>query len=260
MLQAQHITVTVGKKKLIQDIHLELQPGNIYMLLGPNGSGKSTLIRALTGMMEPTSGNTFYNNKPLSDWEEVVLARRRAILSQGVEMNFPLRVWEVIQMGRYPHLGTAAARNDRDILAEVIKLFELEDFLDRNYLTLSGGEKQRVQFARVMAQIWDVPANEPRYLFMDEPLTFLDINHQLDMLRLLRNIVDERTVCLVSMHDLNLALHYGDGFLLLQKGKLVASGDADTVLSVAHLQAVFGINARRIPTGKEGEVILHFEG
>lgn len=259
MLQAQNITVTVGKKNLIQDINLSIQPGNIYMLLGPNGSGKSTLIRALTGMMEPSTGDTYYNDKSLADWDEMALARRRAILSQGVDMSFPLRVWEVIQMGRYPHTGTTAARNNGAILAEVIRLFELETFLDRNYLTLSGGEKQRVQFARVMAQIWDVPADEPRYLFMDEPLTFLDINHQLDMLRLLRQIVDDRTVCLVSMHDLNLALHYGDGFLLLQQGKLVATGDADTVLSIAYLQQVFGISARRIPTGKSGEVILHFE-
>lgn len=259
MLQIHHLTVNVGKKSLIRDIDLELAPSKIYMLLGPNGSGKSTLIKAATGMMAYSDGDVHYNDKPLAQWREVELARCRAVLSQGVEMNFPLKVWEVVRMGRFPHIGTSAAQSDASILAEVIKLFELETLLERNYLTLSGGERQRVQFARVMAQLWDVPADQPRYLFMDEPLTFLDINHQLDILHLLRQIVDKRTVCLVSMHDLNLALHHGDQFILLQSGKLVAHGDADTVLSNAHLQQVFGISARRIPVDGTGDVVLHFE-
>ncbi len=147
-------------------------------------------------------------------------------------------------MGRYPHFAVNPGRSDRRICREVIELLGLGDFLHRNYLTLSGGEKQRVQFARVLSQIWESPAAGNRILLLDEPISSLDLKYQFDFIDQVKQFIDAKTLVIAILHDLNLALNYADEVLLLQKAGLFAAGAPAAVLSEENIYGVFGL-----PTG-----------
>src|SRR5262249_3474338 len=147
-------------------------------------------------------------------------ATYRAVLSQQIEISFPLSVDEVVLMGRYPHFTIQPSKKDLSICDEVIEMLNVAALRNRNFLTLSGGEKQRVQFARVLAQIWERPASGCRILLLDEPISSLDLKYQFDFLHRVRQILDEHTIVIAILHDLNLALNYADEVLLLSKGKL----------------------------------------
>src|ERR1700749_1096640 len=154
MLRAENISVNVGAKSLLENVSVRFEPGILNLIIGPNGAGKSTLIKLLSGQMQPVSGKVFYGNKPLKGYTVVELARIRAVLSQNIELSFPLNVWEVVMMGRYPHFIGKPEVKDIDACTAAMAFFNIGDFSRRDYTTLSGGEKQRVQFARILSQIW----------------------------------------------------------------------------------------------------------
>src|SRR5205085_12265846 len=131
-------------------------PGQMHLIVGPNGAGKSTLVKLLARLLRPQSGVIEYDGEDASNAKELDLARRRAVLSQAVEVAFPLDVREVVMMGRYPHFGGRPGPVDLQIVDEMIEVFDLREFENRNYQTLSGGERQRVNFARVLGQLWQV--------------------------------------------------------------------------------------------------------
>src|SRR5689334_24680818 len=171
MLTASNTTFRVGNKPLISGVSISFARGKLHLLIGPNGAGKSTLVKVLARLLRPQTGTVEYDGVDVSSTTEAELARRRAVLSQAVEVAFPLSVREVVMMGRYPHFGGRPGPTDEQIVDEVIALFEVGEFVDRDYLTLSGGERQRVNFARVLAQLWPNPhveLNGSRYLFLDE--------------------------------------------------------------------------------------------
>jgi len=230
MLQASNVTFSIGQKALISDISLAFEPGKLHLIIGPNGAGKSTLIKILARLLRPQSGNVSYEGVDAKDASEVDLAKRRAVLSQAVEIAFPLSVREVVMMGRYPHFGGRPGPADEQIVDELMQFFDVTEFKDRDYQTLSGGERQRVNFARVLAQLWRLtpsPLNDTRcrFLFLDEPLTFLDIRHQIDFMKKVRNFTDASDVVTVGVvHDLNLAARFAGQVVLLNEGRVVAKG------------------------------------
>jgi iron complex transport system ATP-binding protein len=173
---------------LNQRIFLELRC-KLHLLIGPNGAGKSTLIKVLARLLRPQNGKVEYDGADVQHASEAILAKQRAVLSQAVEVAFPLSVREVVMMGRYPHFGGHPGPNDEKIVDEVMAHFDVTEFSERNYQTLSGGERQRVNFARVLAQLWRDDNSTGRYLFLDEPLTFLDIRHQIDFMKKVRACV-----------------------------------------------------------------------
>jgi iron complex transport system ATP-binding protein len=241
MLRTENISYSIGKKKILDDISAVFQPGEFNMILGPNGSGKSTLLKIFSGEINGYEGSVFYNNNNISDLRKEELAKFRAVMSQQPELGFPLMVDEVVMMGRYPHFTFNPGKKDETICNEVIEQMNLTSFMDRNYLTLSGGEKQRVQYARVLAQIWDRPASGLRYLFLDEPLTSLDINYQQEFLRIASEFKKEDTVLVAVMHDINLATQYGDRLFFMKEGKLLAHGRPSEILSESLLEKLFNI-------------------
>ncbi len=258
MLTATNITYRVGQKDLISDISVSFGPGKLHLIIGPNGAGKSTLIKVLARLLRPQMGNVEYDGADVHNTSEAELAKRRAVLSQAIEVAFPLSVREVVMMGRYPHFGGRPSAIDERIVDAVMTHFDVTEFVDRNYQTLSGGEMQRVNFARVLAQLWrddstqrgdasiDQPTNgsrsAARYLFLDEPLTFLDIKHQIDFLKKVRAFSDSPDVVTVGVvHDLNLAVRFADHIVLLDKGKVVAEGAPMDVLTAERIRAVFSV-------------------
>lgn len=236
-----------GHKWLLQHITYKFLPGNYYMICGPNGAGKSTLMKLLSLLLVPDEGKILYNDVEADYRKKEEYATYRAVLSQQVEISFPMEVDEVIMMGRYPHFKIRPSQIDFEIVNEVIEMQDLQLFRKRNFLTLSGGEKQRVQFARVLAQIWTMPPDGSRILLLDEPVSSLDIKYQFDFLKHVQQFLNDRTIIIAVLHDLNLALNFADEILLLNNGKLFAHGKPEQVLSPGNLSEVFHLNFRLHP-------------
>jgi iron complex transport system ATP-binding protein len=271
MLEAKNITFRVGNKALISEFSASFAPGELHLIIGPNGAGKSTIIKILARLLRPPTGEIEYEGVDISQVSESDLAKRRAVLSQAIEIAFPLTVREVVMMGRYPHFGGRPGQVDELIVDELMEFFEVTEFSDRNYQTLSGGERQRVNFARVLAQLWRAnldSSHEPgappalascRYLFLDEPLTFLDIRHQIEFRKKVREFARARDVVTIGVvHDLNLAARFSDRIVLLNHGRVVANGTPAEVLTTDRIIEVFGIKPTFMPVEKSG-IHLIFE-
>jgi iron complex transport system ATP-binding protein len=242
MVEADGVTFRVAGRELIAGISARFEPGKLHLLIGANGAGKSTLIKVLARLLPPALGSVRYGGHDVAHETDASLARRRAVLSQAIEVAFPLSVREVVAMGRYPHFGARASSEDEAIVGEVMDYFDVTDMAERSYPTLSGGEKQRVNFARVLAQVWRPVPGRERVLFLDEPLTFLDIGHQLDFMKKVRATLEAGDLVVIGvLHDLNLAARFADRLLLLDRGRLVAAGTRDEVLTRDHIRAAFGV-------------------
>jgi iron complex transport system ATP-binding protein len=257
VIEATNITYRAGGRNLIQDVSVSFEPGKLHLIIGPNGAGKSTLIKVLAGLLPAQAGAVLYDGVDITRSSEAELAKRRAVLSQAVEVAFPLIVREVVMMGRYPHFAVHPGAVDEKVVDELMELFDVTEFAERNYQTLSGGERQRVNFARVLAQLWrrDTDGSPPnslsstrRYLFLDEPLTFLDIRHQIDFMKKVRFFSDSPdTVTVGVVHDLNLAARFADQILMLDRGRMLAAGTPLQVLSAERIRDVFGVEPTFIP-------------
>lgn len=241
MLKTTDIFYSIGKKLILNGISAEFHPGEFNMILGPNGSGKSSFLKIFSGEVKHFEGKVYYGDQMINTIKKEELAKSRAVMSQLPELSFPLMVDEVVMMGRYPHFTFNPNKKDHAICEAVIKRMNLESFTNRNYLTLSGGEKQRVQYARVLAQIWEKAAVGCRYLFLDEPLTSLDISYQQEFLQIAREFTNNDTVLIAIMHDINLAIQYADKLFFLKDGELVAQGKPGEILSESLLENVFDI-------------------
>jgi iron complex transport system ATP-binding protein len=263
MLEASNVTFRVGATALISDVSVSFASGALHLIIGPNGAGKSTLIKVLARLLRPHTGKVEYEGEDVLHASESELAKRRAVLSQAVEVAFPLTVREVVMMGRYPHFGGRPGPVDERIADEMMEFFDVTEFAERNYQTLSGGERQRVNFARVLAQLWrddspashDSPTTRPscRYLFLDEPLTFLDIRHQIEFMKKVRGFTDAPDVVTVGVvHDLNLAARFADQIVLLDRGRVVAAGAPSDVLTAEHIREVFGVEPTFVPVEQSG--------
>ncbi|MCT4704077.1 heme ABC transporter ATP-binding protein [Enterobacteriaceae bacterium H20N1] len=231
VLQAHRVSLYAGERLLLDDVTLSLRPGEVVALIGPNGAGKSTLLRVLTGFQLPDGGSVSLADRPLDEWPNEALARQRAVMRQRSGMAFSWTVEEVIAMGRAPW-----PENDtQSIVSEVMALTGCDSLAGRDFCQLSGGEQQRVQLARALAQLWH--NGQPHgWLFLDEPTSALDLYHQQHILRLLRRLalMGRLSVCIV-LHDLNLAALWADRIILLHGGKLVAQGSPQQVLNESTL-------------------------
>src|SRR4051794_6684717 len=226
MLSASNLVFRAGGRALVDNVSATFHPGLLHLIMGPNGAGKSTLVKLLARMLRPHDGRVAYGGIDAERWSDRQLAKQRAVLSQAIEVAFPIPVHELIMMGRYPHFRGRPGRSDERICEEVMRYFDVVTFADRNYSTLSGGERQRVNFARVLAQIWEPVPGSARYLFLDEPLTFLDIRHQIDSMKKVREFASQPDVVAVGVvHDLNLAAKFANHLLLLHQGRVLIDGE-----------------------------------
>jgi iron complex transport system ATP-binding protein len=241
MLSVKDAQYTIGHNRIINGIDIHFEPGRFHVIVGPNGSGKSTFLKIFSGEIKPQQGMVQYDNVPLIQVDKVSLAQRRAVMSQQPELHFPLAVSEVVMMGRYPHFTYRPNKNDQNICEAAMAKLEVMHFAHRNYLTLSGGEKQRVQFARVLAQIWDAPAAGSRYLFLDEPISSLDIHYQHQFLQIARQLTREKIVLIAVLHDLNLSIQYADNIVFMKEGRIKAAGKPADVVTAGLIQYVFNI-------------------
>ena len=257
MLKTENIQFSIGKKQILKNVSAAFYPGEFNMILGPNGSGKSSFLKIFSGEYNKFQGTVFYAGKNLSALRKEELAKKRAVMSQQADLGFPLLVEEVVLMGRYPHFSFSPNKKDITICNEVIERMNLLEFKERNYLTLSGGEKQRVQFARVLAQVWEKPVGDQyRYLFLDEPLNSLDISYQHEFLQAAVELAKSNTVLIAVMHDINLAAHYADNLFFLKNGELVVHGKPKDILTAGMVEKVFNIKTTVINNPVTGRPLV----
>ncbi|WP_435601376.1 ABC transporter ATP-binding protein [Streptomyces sp. C10-9-1] len=232
-LSVEHLTLSAGARRVVQDVSLAAAPGEVIGLVGPNGSGKSSLLRAVYRVLRPDEGRIRVDGDDPWEMSARTLARTLAAVVQDPGAAFDLTVRDVVAMGRTPHkrLLDGDTAEDARLVASALSAVDAEDLADRGFDRLSGGERQRVLIARALAQ-------EPALLVMDEPTNHLDVRHQLQVLGLVRRLP---ATVLVALHDLNLAAYYCDRIHVLQAGRIVASGTPAEVLTPRLLEEVYGV-------------------
>lgn len=281
MLRIEHLSCSAGGRVVVRDVSADFEPGLLHVIVGPNGSGKSTFLKAFSGEWPIDAGVVYYDGVPVAGGAEGsgpmrvsgsmrgagptrvdgrnkgLLARRRAVMSQLPELHFPVRVDDIVMMGRYPHFNYRHGRHDEEVCRQAMERLSVLPLADRDYLSLSGGERQRVQFARALAQIWDAPVDGSRYLFLDEPVSSLDVHYQHEFLALARSLAGTGIVLIAVLHDLNLALEYADRVLFLKEGRLVAAGKTPDIVTPEIIHEVFGMRAHLLdnPFGRRPVIV-----
>ncbi|WP_181707248.1 heme ABC transporter ATP-binding protein [Chthonobacter rhizosphaerae] len=239
MITAHSLTLARSGRSIVDDVSLRLEPGRVSAIIGPNGAGKSTLLKMLTGELAPSAGTVAYGDQPIGRWTPRALARRRAVLPQSAALAFSFTVHEIVRMGAVASGLPSADGIANDALARV----GLSGFGGRLYQYLSGGEQQRVQFARALAQVpRPVRDGTPRFLFLDEPTSSLDLRHQIGVLDVAKRFARDGGGVVAVLHDLNLVAEFADTVFVLDGGRLVAAGPPVHALSDGVVADVYGVH------------------
>lgn len=240
MIEVKNLTVICGKTEILHSLSFVAEAGYLTTIVGTNGSGKTTLIKALSGDLS-YSGVIKFNGHDIVTKKPSELAIMRAILPQSTNLTFPFLVREVVELGLSASIMSKQARKHLPEMA--LKKVDLSGYEGRFYQELSGGEQARVQLARVLCQIWQpLIDNQPCWLLLDEPVASLDISHQLIVMDIARNFARSGGGVLTILHDLNLAAHYSDKIILLDRGTLVSEGLPSDVITTPTLRDVYHCN------------------
>lgn len=237
-LSVENISYRLDNRDLIADVSLSFSPGVLYGILGPNGSGKSTLMKTLTGIWKPTSGHVYWKTKDLLKQDRRTISKTISLVPQHSHMPFDFSVADMVMMGRYPH-GFAAKDgkgNDKDnlLLKETLQTVDAWHLKDRSISQLSHGERQRLYIARALM-------TESPVLLLDEPTANLDICHQLTIWELLRQLLKNGKVVIVTSHDLMATERYCDKIAIMNNGRCIATGIYNEVMQPDILHSVFGV-------------------
>jgi iron complex transport system ATP-binding protein len=251
LLTAQSVTFAYDGVKALDGVALSLSAGKLVAILGPNGSGKSTLLKVLLGSLHG-SGQIHWNGQSINSWRRRDLARLVAYLPQSPTWDATQTVADCLRLGRAPYWGALGleSADDEAAMKRVAQVLELNDLLERRMDELSGGQRQRVLVGRCLAQ-------EPKALLLDEPDTFLDLKHQIDLFSLLRRLAVENGLgVLLASHDLNLAAGFADELILLREGRVAVSGTPQQVLQPEVLTEVYGVTMERIERAGKHAVLV----
>lgn len=247
ILQGKSLSFSYTDQPLLENVDIDIFPGEVLGILGPNGTGKSTLLGVLAGDFQPDSGQVLLRGKPLSSYSRLELARMRAVMPQNHDVPFAYTVREVVAMGRTPW----REKNDEDevIVEDALAASGIAHLGDREVTSLSGGERARATFSRVLAQ-------NARLLMLDEPTAALDIAHQERLMRTCRSLVAGGAAVVLVIHDLQLAAAYCDRLVLLSRGKVFASGSVSEVLTQENLSEVYECPIRVFDVDGSNKVVV----
>lgn len=251
MLCVNDLTIRHRQKTLINKISLSFERGKLYGLIGHNGSGKSTLIKALAGENTPSTGQVLIDDEPIMNLSARQLARQVAYLPQKVPDATNFTVSELVMLGRYPHQKwlQAASADDKKVVDEAIERTGIKQFYDRTVSTLSGGERARAWLAMCLAQQTD-------YLLLDEPLAALDIVYQVEVLKLIRQLVDQQGLgVIIILHDINLAAQFCDEIVAMKQGEVCHQGDIHATMQGTVLHDIFGIDLHLMAHPTTGQTV-----
>lgn len=247
-IDTNKLKLNYGETRVISDLSLSLQRGEVTALIGPNGSGKSTILRAIARLLSPVGGTVYLDGCNIAKLKTKEIARQLAFLPQAQEVPAGVTVRELIGYGRYPYQGLlrGLSQEDRAAIHWALAMTQLEPLAERAVDTLSGGERQRAWIAMALAQ-------QTQILLLDEPTTYLDIRHQQEVLSLVRRLNREHGITVGwVLHDLNQAAVYSDRLIVLHKGKVFAEGRSRDVMTPNILHQVFGIEMVVVPHPQNG--------
>lgn len=261
LLSLSGLCAEVDGIPLLQNISLQVNAGEVLALIGPNGSGKTSLLKSIVGELKTSEGSLEFAGQSMSQWNASQLARRLAVLPQKSVLNFPFTGREVVALGRTPH--ATGQEVDNRIVDEVLNYLDAQYLADRLYPRLSGGEQQRIQLARVLAQIW-VPEGDKkpysRLLLLDEPSSYFDLAHQQLLIKLVRKIANSNIAVLIVLHDINMALSCTDRLAVMSCGQIVACGNCKEVITPDLVRQVFSVDAAFIKDPDTGQQVINLRG
>lgn len=234
-LQVKNLKFSIDKKEILKDISFDVPKGSFVGIIGPNGCGKSTLLKNIYRLYKPSSGEITIDNKDLLKMKDKNCAKEIAVLSQESVSQFDFTVEQIVKMGRYPYKSIFEdySKEDFKMVKDMLKKVGLENYSDRNFSNLSGGEKQRTLIARALVQ-------NTEFLILDEPTNHLDIGYQIQLMDLIKDL---NITTLSAIHDMNMASMYCDYLIVIKDGKVIKFGDVKEVITSEMLKSVFGVNA-----------------
>lgn len=237
MITTKTLTYTLRQKTILKHIDVCIRPGELMIIIGPNGAGKSTLLNIMAREIEDYHGKIFFKEKSLEEWENRKLVQHKAKFSQEYNADIGLSVQEIVLMGRYPYFQANPTAEDLTHVATAMQETDIYTLRTRRYNSLSGGEKQRVHLARVLAQLKNPIL--PKLAFFDEPLNNLDVKYQHKILGTLRSFVKQGNSAVIVLHDLNLTSEFADRVLLIKQGKILAQGKPDEIFIKPLIQKAY---------------------
>lgn len=238
---ADNISLHLSGFDLLRNINLTVKAGQVTVLVGPNGAGKSSLLKVLSGELNPSQGLVYLNQQKLSEWDIERKASVLAVLPQNSQLNFPFTADEVVGLGCIPHKTGYA--EDQKIINQALQMVDASYLQRRLYTQMSGGEKQRVQLARVLAQVWSASDFGEQFLILDEPTAAFDLAHQKMTLDIVKQFSARGVGVLMVLHDLNLAARCADNLVVVNGGMIEAVGSPDKILTEQLIEKVFDIKA-----------------
>ena len=256
MVKAENISYQIKNKVLLHPTSIEFGDGRFHVIMGANGAGKTTLLKLLAGSESPDKGDVKLIQKSLDSFTPKELARTRAVLSQHYQLAFPIRVMDMIMMGRFPYFNNTPRPIDLSICQELLEQLSIIDLAERDYNTLSGGEAQKVQMCRVLAQIWDANESDNKILFLDEPVSHLDVKYQYELLEIAKQYCNKHVTVIAILHDVNLALSYADRIIFIKKGKLAYDIQDLSLLTSQIIDDVFDVSSKIIYPANHKPVVI----
>lgn len=251
MVHVRNVSKQYGDKNVVDDVSVKIAKGKITSFIGPNGAGKSTLLSMVTRLLSKDTGEIFIDNQEIGQYKSKDLAKKISILKQSNHLNIRLTVKELVSFGRFPYSQGRLSKEDRRYVDEAIRYMELEDIQHKYLDQLSGGQRQRAYIAMVIAQ-------NTEYIVLDEPLNNLDMKHSVQIMKVLRRLVDElgKTIILI-IHDINFASVYSDDIVALKDGKVVKAGAADEIIQPSVLKEVYDMDIQ-IENIHENNICIYF--
>lgn len=237
MIKAHHIMYKHKEFHILDGIDVSLEYGEFLTIVGPNGAGKSSLLSILANEVKQGKQKILFKNKQISDWDVRELSKHKSKFSQHNSNEIPLQVKDVVMMGRYPYFDSQPRKEDLEAMNKMMYETDIYHLKERDYNTLSGGEKQRVHLSRVMAQLDNEIAH--KLVFLDEPLNNLDVKHQYKALEIIKKFTQKANSAIVVLHDLNLAAQFADKILLMESGKVSAYGTPEEVFTAENISNAY---------------------
>lgn len=246
MIKLNNITAGYNKIEIIKNINITFEEGSITSIVGKNGCGKTTLLKTAANLLKPFSGEITISNKDISKIPNKELAKKVAFLPQNRTVP-NIRVYNLVMHGRYPYLGFSRTpeKKDKEIVRAAIKSMGIDSYMEKNMWELSGGQRQKAYLAMVLAQDTDI-------IFLDEPTTYLDINHQLEILEIVKRLKRMGKTIVMVLHDLSNAFSYSDKICLMDEGEIVVHDTPQAVFDRKDIKRIFKISQEEVLVGKEG--------
>lgn len=243
MIHAQNLSVEKGGNRLLRNVSFDINPGEINVIVGKNGAGKSTLLETLCGNNELVEGSIRWDGADIRGMSLESLAMRRAVLSQKINISFPIKVHELVEMGTYV-IGDSISQDDINyLITSALQKVEMLDFKDRAFNTLSGGEQKRIMLAKCLVQLNAAETDENKYLFLDEPTSSLDINQQHSLIERVKTLAKEHNVGIFAvLHDINLAAICADKILMIKSGRIMGQGRPTEILNSEMIKKTLDID------------------